>query len=479
MASSTTYDAVVVGAGPNGLAAAINLQLHGLSVLVIEAKDTIGGGMRTAELTLPGFRHDVCSAVHPMAAASPFFTSLPLENFGLEYLYPDVYAAHPLDNGNAVALYDSLEQTAEGLGNDSDTYTALIEPIVNDWTEIDKDLLGPLRIPRYPMPFTRFGLKAISAASTLVKRFATTEARALWAGMAAHAVQPLSNLTTSAIGLVLLSAAHRKGWPVPKGGSQTLADALAAYFTHLGGKIETGTKITSLAQLPTAKAVVFDLPPAQLLKIAGHTFSPLYRWQLNNFKYGMGVYKVDWALDDVVPFTSDVARKAGTLHLGGTFEEIATAEAQTAKGKHPDHPFVLLAQQSVIDASRAPQGKHTLWGYCHVPNGSTENMTDKIEQQVERFAPGFRDRILARHVMNTQDLESYNANYIGGDINGGSLDITQLFTRPALRSSPYRTSKKGIYICSASTPPGGGVHGMGGYHASVQVLKDIFKIRES
>ncbi|PVD51887.1 FAD-dependent oxidoreductase [Terrimonas sp.] len=470
------YDAVVVGSGPNGLAAAITLQQKGLSVLLVEAKRTIGGGMRTEELTLPGFKHDVCSAIHPMAANSPFFKTLPLEHFGLEYIYPGVCAAHPLDDGTAAALYPSLEETAEALGVDKDVYLRLIVPVVNDWPSIDKDVLAPLYLPAHPFKMAAFGLKAMSSALQLSKRFSTVKAKALWAGMAAHAIQPLTNLTTSAIGLVLMSAAHIKGWPLPKGGTQALANALAAYFQSLGGTIQTDTYIASLQQLPAAKAVLFDITPKQLLQIAGHRFSSLYKWQLNRYRYGMGVFKVDWALDDAVPFTAEVCRQAGTVHLGGTIEEIAAAEACTAKGGYAEKPFVLAAQQSVFDKSRAPEGKHTLWAYCHVPNGASKNMTEIIEAQIERYAPGFRERIIGRHVMDTAAMELYNANYIGGDINGGIIDIGQLFTRPALRFSPYRTSAKGLYICSASTPPGGGVHGMCGHHAAKQVLKDIFKM---
>lgn len=470
------YDAVVVGSGPNGLAAAIILQQNGLSVLLLEARQTIGGGMRTEELTLPGFKHDVCSAIHPMAANSPFFRTLPLQQFGLEYIYPEVCAAHPLDDGNAVALYTSLDETAKALGVDKDAYIRLIEPVVKDWSFIDKDVLAPLSFPDHPFKMATFGLKAMSSALQLSKRFSTAKAKALWAGMAAHSIQPLSNLTTSAIGLVLMSAAHIKGWPLPKGGTQSLANALAAYFRSLGGKIQTGTYISSLQQLPVAKAVLFDITPKQLLQIAGHKLSSLYKWQLNRYRYGMGVFKVDWALDDALPFSADICSKAGTLHIGNTIEEIASAEAYTAGGGHPEKPFVLAAQQSIFDRSRAPEGKHTLWAYCHVPNGSAKNMASAIEAQIERFAPGFRERIIGRHIMDTAAMESYNANYIGGDINGGTIDIGQLFTRPALRLSPYRTSAKGLYICSASTPPGGGVHGMSGYHAAKQALKDIFKM---
>lgn len=474
--TTSDYDAIVIGSGPNGLAAAIVMQQQGLSVLLIEAKKTIGGGMRTEELTLPGFRHDICSAIHPMAAGSPFFQVLPLQQFGLEYIHPPVCAAHPLDDGSAGALYPSIEKTIEDLGTDGNAYRKLMEPVVRDWPSICRDVLAPLHIPSHPLKMAAFGLKAMPAAIVLAKRFHTVKGRALWAGMAAHAVQPLSNLTTSAIGLVLMSAGHLHGWPLTKGGSQSLADALAAYFISLGGKIETGLYVSSLAQLPSAKAVLFDVTPRQLLQIAGHQLSSLYRWQLNRYRYGMGVYKIDWALDDAVPFTAQECRQAGTVHIGGTLEEIAAGEQVMSKEGHSSKPFVLLAQQSLFDDTRAPKDKHTLWGYCHVPNGSIKNMTAIIESQVERFAPGFRERILARHVMDTAAMESYNANYIGGDIGGGIIDIGQLFTRPALRLSPYKTSKRGLYLCSASTPPGGGVHGMSGYHAARKALKDIFSI---
>jgi len=322
-----------------------------------------------------------------------------------------------------------------------------------------------------------FGLKALTSATFLSKRFKTKEAKGLWAGMAAHSIQPLTNLSTSAIGLVLLLSAHRKGWPIPKGGSAQIAKALASYFLSLGGKIETGTFVTSMDQLPSSKAVFFDLTPRQLLKIAGHRFSSIYRWQLERYRYGMGVFKVDWALEGPVNFQAKGARHAGTVHIGNTLEEIVRSEKQMASGIHSDKPYMLLAQQSLFDPTRAPEGKHTVWAYCHVPNGSTKDMTGIMEKQIERFAPGFREQILGRHTMNTAEMEAYNPNYIGGDINGGIIDIGQIFTRPALRSSPYRTSAKGLYLCSSSTPPGGGVHGMCGYHAAKRALKDVFKMQ--
>jgi phytoene dehydrogenase-like protein len=470
------YDAVVVGSGPNGLAAAILLQQNGLSVLLIEGKDTIGGGMRSAELTLPGFIHDICSAIHPLAVASPFFETLPLASYGLEYIYPEIAAAHPFDNGNAAVLKQSVDETAALFGADQQAYKDLLQPIVNDWSSIAPDALGPLHFPRHPLAMARFGLTALRSAASVANRFETEQAKGFFAGMGAHSMQPLTKLSTAAVALVLLSAGHLKGWPLPKGGSQKIANALAAYFISLGGKIKTNTYIRSLDQLPSSHAVLFDITPRQLLQIAGHRFSNIYKWQLERYRYGMGVFKVDWALDGPIPFTADECKRAGTVHIGNSLPEIAASEQLTWDGGHPEKPFILLAQQSLFDPSRAPEGKHTAWAYCHVPGGSTVDMTDAIEKQIERFAPGFGDRILAKHTMNSAQMEEYNANYIGGDINGGVIDLEQLFTRPALRWSPYKTSAKGIYICSASTPPGGGVHGMCGYHAAKRALNDVFSI---
>ncbi len=470
------FDAVVVGSGPNGLAAAILLQQNGLSVLLIEGKDTIGGGLRSAELTLPGYLHDICSAIHPLAAASPFFETLPLSAHGLEYVYPGINAAHPFDNGNAVILNGAVNETAALLGVDQQSYVDLLQPIVNNWPSIATDVLGPLRFPKHPIAMAWFGLMGLRSATSVAKCFKTEEAKGLFTGMAAHSMQPLTKLSTAAAALVLMSAGHLKGWPIPKGGSQKIADALASYFVSIGGKIETNTYIQSMSQLPSAHTVLFDITPKQLLQIAGHRFSSIYKWQLQRYRYGMGVFKVDWALDGPIPFIANECREAGTVHIGNTLAEIVSNEQLTWDGGHPEKPFVLLAQQSLFDPSRAPLGKHTAWAYCHVPNGSTKDMTEAIEKQIERFAPGFRDMILAKRVMNTVQVEEYNPNYIGGDINGGVIDLGQLFTRPALRWSPYRTSAKGIYICSSSTPPGGGVHGMCGYHAAKRALKDIFSI---
>jgi phytoene dehydrogenase-like protein len=407
---------------------------------------------------------------------SPFFSTLPLDQFGLVFIYPSIAAAHPFDNGTAAIIKSSIFETAALLEADENAYLDMVQPIVQDWPLIAADILSPLHFPKHSVAMARFGLKALMSASRLAKRFKTEEAKGLLAGMAAHSIQPLTNMATSAEALVLMAAAHLKGWPIPKGGSNRIADALAAYFMSIGGKIETNLYITSLEQLPSAHAVLFDITPKQLLQIAGHKFSSLYKWQLERYRYGMGVFKIDWALDAPIPFTASECREAGTIHIGNTFKEIADTEQQAWDGKTVEKPFVLLTQPSIFDPTRAPEGKHTAWAYCHVPNGSTTDMTAAIENQVERFAPGFRERILATHTFNATEMEAYNPNYIGGDINGGVIDIGQLFTRPALRWSPYRTSAKGLYICSSSTPPGGGVHGMCGYHAAKRALKDIFKI---
>ena len=475
MNSTSSFDAVVVGSGPNGLAAAIALQQAGLQVLILEAKATIGGGMRTAQLTLPGFLHDVCSAVHPMGAGSPFLSSLPLQDFGLKYIHTPVLAAHPFDDGTAAALYQSLAETADRLGADRKIYRDLLEPMIAAWPRIDTHILGPmLKLPETPFALAAFGLKSLQSAKRIASRFHARDAKGLWAGIAAHSMVPLESLTSAAIAFVLTIAGHRGGWPLPAGGSQSIANAMASYFQSLGGIIQTDFNVKSLAQLPETKAILFDISPRQLLEICGERLSSLYRWQLQRHRYGMGVFKIDWALSEPVPFVASAARNAGTVHLGGTFEEVAHSERTVWKGGHPETPFVLFAQQSKFDSSRAPMGQHTGWAYCHVPNGSTNDMTEAITRQVERFAPGFRDTILATHTLTTTQMEQYNANYIGGDINGGVINISQLFNRPALRFSPYRTSAKGIYICSASTPPGGGVHGMCGYHAAKQVLSDLF-----
>lgn len=468
------YDAVVVGSGPNGLSAGIVLAHAGLSVLILEARPTIGGGTRSAELTLPGFVHDIGSAIHPMAAGSPFFRSLPLHEHGLSFIVPEIAAAHPFENGRVAVLKGSVTETAGLLGEDAKAYQALFSSIVARWPTLAPDLLGPLRWPDHPVDLAQFGLNALLPVTQLVKRFKTPEAQGLLAGMAAHSVLPLTNLTTSAIALVLMAAGHRHGWPLPKGGSQAIANALASYFKSLGGEIRTDAEVRSMKDIPQAKAVLFDVTPKQLLRIAGQEFSGVYRGQLERFRYGAGIFKIDWALDGPIPWKNPLCHKAGTLHLGGTLDNIAAGEQAIYDGKLSDKPYVLLAQQSLFDPTRAPEGKHTGWAYCHVPNGSTADMTGLIEQQVERVAPGFRDLILARHTMNTAQIEAWNPNYIGGDIGGGMIDIGQLFTRPTISLSPYATSAKHLYICSSSTPPGGGVHGMCGYHAARVALRNCF-----
>lgn len=470
-----SFDATIIGAGPNGLAAGIRLAQEGLAVKIYEKADTIGGGTRTQELTLPGFRHDVCSAIHPLAKASPFLQSLPLEDFGLEWIQPEVPVAHPLDNQPAGALFRSFDKTVSHIEEgDKHNYAQSIAPFLDNWDNLLTDILAPFSpIPNHPLLMARFGLQGLQSAERFAKRFKSTQTRAIFAGLAAHGIMPFHKISSAAIGLVLGIAAHTVGWPYPKGGSHNLTKAMAQYFESLGGTIETNTEITSVDQLPKSKAVLFNNTPKQILDIAGDQLPDSYQQKLQNYRYGSGVFKLDLALSEPIPWKDKVCRKAGTVHLGGTFEEIAASEKATANGTHPEKPYVLLAQQSLGDESRAPSGKHTCWAYCHVPNGSTKDMTEPILNQIERFAPGFRDCILERHSMNTQAIEAYNPNYIGGDINGGRQDITQLFTRPAGLFDPYHIPKTNMYICSSSTPPGGGVHGMCGFHAVESVLRNL------
>lgn len=470
------YDAIVIGSGPNGFAAAITLQQQGISTLLIEGADSIGGGMRTKELTLPGFKHDVCSAIHPMAVASPFFATLPLEKFGLQFTYAPYQAAHPLDDGETAFLHKDIHEAAADLGSDGKTYLKLIQPVFNQWETLALDTMGPLRFPKDPLLLAKFGLNALQPAEWIAKRFKTEKAKALWGGMAAHGIQPLSNLTTSAIGMVLSGVGHKYGWPIPVGGSQSTANALAAYFQSLGGEIQTDFWLTDMADLPDHKILILDLTPQQILKIKGLDLREGYKRQLQRYRQGMGVFKMDWALSEPVPFKDKRCQQAATVHLGNTFEEIARNERLTHEGKIVEKPFVLFTQQSAFDQSRAPEGKHTGWAYCHVPNGSIADRTEAIENQLERFAPGFKDTILERSTINTHQLEDYNPNYIGGDINGGVMDILQLYTRPTWSFTPYRTANKYIYISSSATPPGGGVHGMCGFHAAKTALYDHFNI---
>lgn len=470
------YDAVVIGSGPNGLAAAIAIARAGHSVLVVEARDTIGGGTRSDMLTLPDFVHDVCSTIHALAYTSPFFRTLPLEQFGLKWIFPPAPLAHPLDDGCAVIVERSVEETSQTLGPDAAAYRRIFTPLVDNWHELAVDVLGPLPIPpRHPILMARLGLRAVWSADFFARRFLRGErARAVFAGMAAHSMMAFDKLISAAFGILLMSSAHAAGWPIAEGGSQKLADALAAHLRSLGGEILTGWRVKSLEELPRARAVLFDTSPRQLLKIAGEQLPKRFRRRLEGFRYGPGVFKVDFALDGPIPWKSPGCERAATLHLGGTYEEIAASEKEVAEGKVPERPYVLLAQQTLFDKSRAPQDKHTVWAYCHVPNGSIVDMTGRIQAQIERFAPGFSDLVLARHTMNAVSFEEYNPNYVGGDINAGIQDIRQQFTRPTARWIPYSTPAKGIYLCSSSTPPGGGAHGMCGYHAAQAVLRDLF-----
>lgn len=473
MNRSKEYDAVVIGAGPNGLAAAITVAQAGKSVVVFEAEDSVGGGVRSAELTLPGFIHDVCSSVYPLALGSPFFRTLPLHKHGLEWIEPTAPLAHPLDDGSAVLLHRSMDQTMKGLGNDEDSYRRVFSWLANCWDGLDADILAPPHGPRHPLQFIRFGYSAIQPARRFaMDRFAGLRARALFAGIAAHSMLSLDHWGSAAFGLVLGAAAHVFGWPLVRGGAQRLADALAGYLLSLGGEIVLGRSVKSLEELPRSRAVICDLTPRQLKTIAGPRLGPGYRRKLARFRYGMGAYKIDWALSAPVPWRAPECALAATIHLGGTIEEIAESEEAAWNGQHVRRPFVLVVQPSLFDGSRAPVGKHTLWGYCHVPNGTTNNLTESIESQIERFAPGFRDCILARAVAPPAELERRNANLVGGDINGGAPDIRQLFLRPNRKL--YSTSEKGLYLCSASTPPGGGVHGMCGHFAARRALREIF-----
>jgi phytoene dehydrogenase-like protein len=470
------YDAIVVGSGPNGLAAAIVLATAGLSVLVRESSRTVGGGMRSLDLTLPGFLHDVCSAIHPMAAASPFFKSLPLADHGLEWIHSPASLAHPFDDAPPALLARSIEATAATLPGDESSYARLMRPIVRDWERIVPEILSPaMHVPSAPIALARFGLRALWPSKLLTRAvFRGGRARALFAGLAAHSIVALDQLGTSAIGLVMGATGHVGGWPIPRGGSQRIADALAGHFRSLGGTIETEAPVNSVDALPPAAAVLLDVTPRQVLRIAASRLSPKYLRRLSRFSYGPGVFKIDWALSGTIPWKHPECRTAATLHLGAEVEEIEASESAAWRRQTPPIPFVLLAQPSVFDSTRAPTGKHTGWAYCHMPNGSTSDMTEHVEAQVERFAPGFRDLILARHAKTAAQLEHFNANLVGGDIAGGANDLTQLLFRPVVALDPYRTPAKGLYLCSASTPPGGGVHGMCGYHAAQSALKHSF-----
>ncbi len=477
MPHSFDYDAIIVGSGPNGLAAAITLAQAGRSVLVLEAEQTIGGGTRTLELTLPGFRHDVCAAIHTLGVSSPFFRKLPLAQYGVEWIYPPASVAHPLDDGTAIILERSVEATGEHLGRDAAAYCRLMRPLVDHWEQLSTEILGPLRIPpHHPLILARFGLNALRSASSLATSlFKGERARALFAGLAGHAIQPLDQSATAAFGLVLGASGHAVGWPMARRGSHTITEALASYLKSLGGEIVTGHRVESVdgPGLPSHRALLFDVTPRQLLRIAGDRLPSGYRRALERYRYGPGVFKLDWALDGPIPWRASECTRAATVHLGGTLDEIGAAEREVWSSRHPGRPYVLVVQQTLFDPTRAPEGKHTAWAYCHVPNGSAFDMTAQVEAQIERFAPGFRDRILARHVMPPAAMEQHDANYVGGDINGGVQDVWQLYTRPTFRWVPYSIPVRGWYLCSSSTPPGGGVHGMCGYHAARAALTQV------
>lgn len=453
------FDATVVGAGPNGLAAAIELARNGHKTLLVEASDKVGGGARTDELTLPGFHHDICSAIHPSGVASPFFEKIGLE---IDWVQPPISFSHPLDGGEAAVLRRSVDDTADGLGADAASYRNLMGPIVDRIDDYVDTALGPVTvIPQHFSAFVRLGVTGGLPVSVLSRRFSTRRGRALLSGVAAHAIAPFSGLATSAVGLMLGAIGHSHGWPLARGGSQSISDALAAHFEELGGKIELGRTVESVDELPHGKVFLDVMPPAAF-RIAGSRISASKARRLSRWKPGPGVFKVDWALDGPIPWTDPLSSQAATVHLGGRYAEIASAERAVAKGEHPKRPFVLLAQQSLFDGSRAPDGKHTAWAYCHVPNGSTVDMTEAIESQMERFAPGFKDLILERVTRGSVEFQAYNPNYLGGDIGGGQYGLKKVLQIGA--KSPYSLGGD-VYLCSSATPPGAGVHGMCGYHA--------------
>jgi phytoene dehydrogenase-like protein len=467
-------DAIVVGSGPNGLAAAIALARAGLSVQVHEAQPTIGGGLRSLPLTEPGYVHDVCATVHALYPLSPFLSGLPLADYGVEMVHPAAPFAHPLDDGTAVVVERSVDETAASFGmQDGRAYRRLMEPFVRQSRELMEAVLAPPSL-RHPLLMARFGLRAIRSARGLTRAtFRDERTRAMFAGAAAHSMVPLEFLATAGFGLGLVISAHAVGWPVARGGSQRLADGLAAYLRSLGGEVVTDSRVDSLSQLPPSRAVLCDVSPRGLIRMAGDRMPARYRRALERYRRGPGVFKVDWALSGPVPWTAEGCRRAGTVHLGGSFGEIAESERAAWEGRIHDRPYVLLVQPSVADPTRAPEGRQTLWAYCHVPNGAGVDMTEPIERQIERYAPGFRDCILARHVMGPAEMERRNANIVGGDIGGGASDVRQIFARPVLSLDPYRTPIDGVYLCSSSTPPGVGVHGMCGYHAAQSALRRL------
>ncbi|MFY9983732.1 MAG: NAD(P)/FAD-dependent oxidoreductase [Chthoniobacterales bacterium] len=475
MPASHEYDAVVVGAGPNGLSAAIRIAQHGFSTLVLEQSTIIGGACRTEELTLPGFRHDVGSAVHPLALGSPFFSSLPLEEHGLSWLQPTIPLAHPIDKNRIAVLYQSLEKTALLFGRDADHYTRLFRPLVANWRSLLHEFLQPIiHRPQHLLQMAQFGCMALLSVEQLVRRrFSEEKTRALLAGLGAHSFLSLSSPGSASFVLVLGLLAHAVGWPIPKGGAGSITQALSQYLSSLGGRIETGRPIKSFRELPKARAVLYDLTPRQLIQI--ESLPSGYQRKLERFKYGPAVFKIDYALDGNIPWVHEACHSAGTVHLGGTFEEVALAESKVASRGYTDQPFLLLSQPTLLDPTRAPAGKHVLWAYAHVPFGSDRDLTEIIERQIDRFAPGFSKHVMARHVSSPAQLQTMNPNLVGGTITGGANHLWQLIARPTLSAVPYRTPKKGVYLCSSSTPPGGGVHGMCGFHAANAVLRDFHR----
>jgi phytoene dehydrogenase-like protein len=464
--------ACVIGAGPNGLAAAIVLTQAGLQVDILEAESSPGGAARTLELTLPGFRHDFGSAVYPLGAGSPFFSSLPLINHGLEWIHSPAALAHPLDDGTAVMLERDLDESKDSFGIDGPAWDELMRPFVEQWTEFAPEILRPVSFfSRHPWLMARFGMVAMQSARAVARRFHNQRTRALFAGLAAHSFLSLDEPLSAAFAILMAVPAYAVGWPIPRGGAQSLSNALCGFLSTFGSKVHTSSPVQSLATLANYDLLLCDLTPRQLLKIGGQRLSDSYKRQLGRYRYGAGVFKVDYALNALIPWKASGCLRAATVHLGGSFDEIAASENAVRIGHVADRPFVLLAQPSLFDSSRAPAGKHTAWAYCHVPNGSKVNMLEKLEEQIERFAPGFRDCILARRVFSPAELESMDANLVGGDIGGGVMDIRQFLFRPTWRR--YATSARDIYICSASTPPGGGVHGMCGYHAAKMALSRL------
>ncbi|MDQ1748080.1 MAG: hypothetical protein QOD07_2343 [Frankiaceae bacterium] len=474
----TELDAVVVGAGPNGLAAAVTLAAAGLAVHVVEGASTAGGGCRTEQLTLPGFSHDVCSTIHPLAVASPFFQQFDLSVHGLKLHYPEIAYSQPFDDGTAAAAYKSLTRTADELGPGGASWRRFMQPLVEHADAIVPAALAPLRsVPAHPFQAARLLPHALRSAAGVAGRLEGARARALFSGVAAHAMLPLNRSPTGGFGTMLALLAHAVGWPAVEGGSQRITDALVAHLQALGGTIETGRWVTSLSELPASRVVLLDVAPQQLLDLACGSMPAAFARQLRGYRYGPGVCKLDWALSGPVPWTAEACRRSGTVHLGGTFEEVARSEAEVAAGHHPEAPYTLVVQAGVVDPTRAPAGQQALWAYCHVPAGSTVDMTERIERQIERFAPGFRDLILARSVLTAADEQVEHPNYIGGDINVGAATVRQTVFRPTVRWNNYRTPMKGVYLCSSATPPGGGVHGMCGYHAARSALRREFGIR--